>query len=152
MGLDPSYVGFTYPPTPPYRVSREKIREFANAIGATEAIYLDPAAAGKLGYPDVITPPTFPIVLAAPCIDALVADERLGLDFTRVVHGDQRFIYHRPVHAGDVVECYCTVTDIAERAGAGFLTTTTEIRTVEGELVVTAISRLVVRADGGTSA
>ena len=61
--LDQSFVGRTYPPTEPYQVGREKIREFADAIGATDAAYHDPAAAAALGYPDVVAPPTFPVVL-----------------------------------------------------------------------------------------
>ena len=63
MALDPSFIGRTYPPTPPYEVGREKIREFAAAIGDANPVYVDPAAARRSGYPDVIAPPTFPIVV-----------------------------------------------------------------------------------------
>jgi acyl dehydratase len=146
MALDPTLIGFSYPATPPYLVGREKIREFAAAIGADDAIYFDPAAARSLGYPDVIAPPTFPIAVTEGLIQTLIEDPKLGLDFDRVVHGDQRYTYHRPVHAGDKLTCVLTIADISERAGAGFLSTSTEITTVEGEPVATAISRLVVRA------
>jgi acyl dehydratase len=150
MPLDPALVGFSYPATPPYLVGREKISEFATAIGADDAVYFDREVAEALGYPDVIAPPTFPIVLTAASLDIMIADPALGLDFSRVVHGDQRYTYHRPVTAGDQLVCVCTISDITSRAGAGFLTTTTEVTTVTGEPVATATSRLVVRAAEGS--
>lgn len=147
MPLDPALVGFSYPATPPYVVGREKISEFATAIGAHEAIYRDRDAARALGYPDVIAPPTFPIVLTAATLETIIDDPAVGLDFSRVVHGDQRYTYHRPIVAGDQLVCVCTISEIMERGGAGFLTSTTEIATVAGEPVATAISRIVVRAE-----
>ena len=127
MPLDLAYIGRTYPVTAPYLVGRPKIREFADAIGATDAVYRDPEAARALGYPDVIAPPTFAIVLTAETLQMVIDDEGLGLDFTRVVHGDQRYAYRRPIHAGDELTCLCTIAEIMERAGNGFLTTRTEI-------------------------
>jgi acyl dehydratase len=147
MALDSGYVGRSFPPTEPYVVGREKIREFVQAIGANDAVYVDPAAATTRGYPDVIAPPTFPIVVTAPTMRQLVDDPGLGLDFSRVVHGDQRFTYARPVHAGDVLTCVCTVAEITERGGHGFLTTRTEITDATGDLVVTATAKLVVRGE-----
>jgi acyl dehydratase len=147
MPLDPGYVGRSFPPTVPYTVGREKIREFAQAIGAEDAVHLDAAAAASLGHPDVIAPPTFPIVVTAPTMQQMIDDPGLGLDFSRVVHGDQRFTYVRPVHAGDILTCVCTVAEITERVGHGFLTTRTEITDATGELVVTATAKLVVRGE-----
>ena len=147
MPLDPAYVGRSFPPTVPYAVGREKISEFAQAIGAEDAVHLDAAAAASLGHPDVIAPPTFPIVVTAATMRQLIDDRGLGLDFSRVVHGDQRFTYVRPVHAGDVLTCVCTVAEISERGGHGFLTTRTEITDATGELVVTATAKLVVRGE-----
>jgi acyl dehydratase len=149
MALDPAKIGYSYPATEPYRVGREKIREFAEAIGAHDAVHIDPDAAGALGYPDVIAPVTFPIVLTESSIHTMIDDPDLGLDFDRVVHGDQRFSYARPICAGDVLVCVTTIADISERAGAGFLTTRTVVATVDGEEVATATSRLVVRAAEG---
>src|SRR5256885_2538036 len=126
MPMDPSYAGHTYPSAQPYLVGREKIREFADAIGATEPAYLDPAAARALGHPDVIAPPTFPIVLTASGTQRMIDDPGLGLDFSRVVHGDQRFRYTRPVHAGDRLTCTTTIEEITSRAGNDFLTSRTE--------------------------
>jgi acyl dehydratase len=148
MALDPSFVGRTYLPTEPYTVSREKIREFAAAIGATEAAHRDPAAAAALGYADLVAPPTFPVVVSMAANQALIDDPALGLDFSRGVHGDQRFAYTRPVQAGDSLVAASTVEEILSRGGHDFLTTRTEIATEVGEPVVTVWSRLVVRGEG----
>jgi acyl dehydratase len=147
MPLNPARVGHTYPPAPPYLVGREKIREFAEAVGATDPAYLDPAAARALGHPDVIAPPTFPTVLAASGTRAMVDDPELGLDFSRVVHGDQRFQYTRPVRAGDRLTCTTTIEMITTRAGNDFVTSRTDIATEAGDPVVSAWSMLVVRAE-----
>lgn len=147
MALDPSLVGHTYPPTEPYLVSREKVREFATAIGATEPAFVDPDAARALGHPDLVAPPTFPIVIAAAGTQLLIDDPKLGLDFSRVVHGDQRFSYTRPVRAGDRLVGVVTIEEITERGGHGFLTTRTDITTEDGEPVVTARAKLVVRGE-----
>ncbi len=145
MPLDASLTGKTYPPSPPYEVGREKIREFADAIGAPEAAYRDVAAAKELGHPDVIAPPTFPVIFSGTINDTLIADTALGLDFSRVVHGDQRFAYVRPVRAGDRLVCRATIEDIQSRVGNDFITTRGEISTEDGEPVLTLWCRLVVR-------
>ncbi|HEY3006914.1 MAG TPA: MaoC family dehydratase N-terminal domain-containing protein [Micromonosporaceae bacterium] len=147
MPLDPSFVGRTYPPTAPYRVGREKIREFAAAIGATDAAYHDPDAARALGHPDVVAPPTFPVLLWISASRQLVEDPALGLDYSRVVHGDQRFAYARPVVAGDELVCVHSVEEVTSRGGHDFLTTRTEVSTTAGEPVVTVWSKLVARGD-----
>jgi acyl dehydratase len=147
MPLDQSYVGRSFPPTAPYRVGREKIREFAVAIGDTEPAYLDPAAARHLGHPDVVAPPTFPVVVTWAANLQLIEDPGLGLDFSRVVHGDQRFEYARPVRAGDELVCVNTVEEIVARAGHEFLTTRTDVRTSAGEPVVVVHARLIVRGE-----
>ena len=147
MPLDPSFVGRSYPPTAPYVVGREKIREFAAAIGATDAEYHDPEAARVAGYPDVVAPPTFPVVFTMAASRQIVADPALGLDYSRVVHGDQRFAYTRPVVAGDSLVCVNTVDEITSRGGHDFLTTRTEVTTEAGEPVVTVWSKLVQRGE-----
>jgi len=147
MPLDPSFVGHTYPPTEPYRVGHEKIREFVEAIGADDPAYLDQQAARKLGFPDVVAPPTFAIVLTNSGVRMLVEDPDLGLDFSRVVHGDQRFQHNRPIHAGDVLTCRSTIEQITSRAGNDFVTARTEVTDEDGEVVVTGWSKLVVRGE-----
>jgi acyl dehydratase len=146
--MDQSFVGRTYPPTAPYRVGREKIREFATAIGATDAAYHDPHVARALGHPDVVAPPTFPIVVTAAATRQLIDDAGLGLDFSRVVHGDQRFAFARPLAAGDELICRNTIEEILSRGGHDFLSTRTEVTTADGDPVVTVWCRLVVRGEG----
>ncbi|GAA0795267.1 MaoC family dehydratase N-terminal domain-containing protein [Spirilliplanes yamanashiensis] len=148
MPLDPSFVGRTYPPTEPYQVGREKIREFAAAIGADDAEYHDPAAARAAGHADVVAPPTFPIVLTMAASRQIIDDPALGIDYSRVVHGEQRFAYTRPVVAGDELVCVNTLEDATSRGGHDFVTTRTEVSTAAGEPVVTVWSKLVVRGEG----
>jgi acyl dehydratase len=147
MPLDQSFVGRSWPPTAPYLVGREKIREFATAIGATDQEYHDPEAARAIGYPDVLAPPTFPIVVTMAASQQVIADSDLGMDYSRVVHGDQRFAYTRPVVAGDALVCVNTVEEITQRGGHDFITTRTDVTTDTGEPVVTAWSKLVQRGE-----
>jgi acyl dehydratase len=147
MPLDPSFTGHAYPPTEPYRVGREKIREFVEAIGADDPAYRDPEVARKLGHPDVIAPPTFAIVLTNKGVRQLVEDPALGLDFSRVVHGDQRFQHRRPIYAGDLLTCRSSIEQVISRGGHDFLTVRIEVTDEAGELVVTGWSRLVVRGE-----
>jgi acyl dehydratase len=145
MALDASFIGRTYPPTAPYEVGREKIREFADAIGDYNPVYRDQAVAEKMGYPDVIAPPTFPVVLSMRSAGKVIADPALGLDYTRVVHGEQKFVYTRPVRAGDRLVSVVTVENVRSAAGNDLLTTRADVSTVDGEHVVTAYSTLVAR-------
>lgn len=145
MALDPAFAGKQYPPTEPYEVSREKIREFAAAIGDSNPVYCDAAAARALGYPDVIAPPTFPIAVSMRAAEQVISDPQLGLDYGRVVHGEQSFSYTRPVRAGDQLTAIVTVESIRTAAGNDIITTRADISTVEGEPVVSARSTLVAR-------
>jgi acyl dehydratase len=141
--IDPSFAGRSYPPTPPYRVGREKIREFADAIGALDPAYRDPDAARALGHPDVVAPPTFPIALTLPAGQVIIED--LGVDYARVVHGDQRFAYTRPIVAGDELTCVCVIEEIMSRAGLDSVTTRTDVTDAAGAPVVSVRTRLIVR-------
>ena len=109
MAVSPDVVGTTYPSIPAYQVGREKIREFATAVKATDPVHHDVAAAQAAGYPDLVAPPTFAIVVSQRADAALVNDPEAGIDFSRVVHADQRFTHHRPVVAGDELTAAVTV-------------------------------------------
>jgi acyl dehydratase len=126
-------------------VGREKIREFADAINDPNPLYRDAAVARSLGHPDVIAPPTFPIVLTLRAGHQVITDPDFGIDYSRVVHGEQRFVHHRPVRAGDILQVIVTVDDIRTAAGNDLVTTRAEVSTVEGEPVVTATSTIVAR-------
>ncbi|MBO1413854.1 MaoC family dehydratase N-terminal domain-containing protein [Streptomyces sp. FH025] len=146
MALDPSFIGRSYPPTEPYEVGREKIREFAIAIGDANPAYTDPEAAKALGHRDVIAPPTFPFVIAYRASGQVVEDPELGLDYNRVVHGDQKFTYSRPVQAGDRLTVAVTIDNIKSLAGNEVLTVRGEVVDETGEHVVTSVMTLVARA------
>jgi acyl dehydratase len=149
MPIDPSFAGRTYPPTAPYAVGIEKIREFATAIGDDNPAYREQDAARALGHPDVIAPPTFPFVLTFAASRQVVEDPQLGIDYTRVVHGEQRFVATRPVAAGDLLRTTVSIDTIRSAGGHDMLTTRSEVSTVEGEHVGTAFSTLVVRGPDG---
>jgi acyl dehydratase len=145
VALNQDYVGRAFDPAEPYEVSRVKIAEFADAIGDTSRLYTDRAAAQAAGYPDVIAPPTFPIVIAAAASRKAITDPGLGLNYAMVVHGEQRFAYSRPLHAGDVVVAQTTITGIRAVSSLTMLTSETEIRSVDGEHICTAVNTLVER-------
>jgi acyl dehydratase len=145
MALNHDYLGRAYPPGVPYEISRVKLAEFADAIGDPNPVYRDRAAAQAAGHPDVIAPPTFPIVISMNSTGAAISDPGLNLNYAMVVHGEQRFVYTRPLVAGDVVTAQVTITDIREAGRNSMLTTQTEIKTTAGELVCTAYSTIVER-------
>ena len=145
MAINTDYVGRTFEPSGPYEVSRVKIAEFADAIGEPSALCRDRAAAQAAGYPDVIAPPTFVIVISMASTAKLTTDPALGVNYAMVVHGEQSFTHARPLHAGDVVTSQSTIESIRPLGSMTTMTTVTEIRTVDGEHVCTARSTLVER-------
>ncbi|MET8714183.1 MaoC family dehydratase N-terminal domain-containing protein [Streptomyces sp. NPDC004735] len=146
MALDQSFVGRTYPPTPAYEVGREKIREFAEAVGDINPAYTDPEAAKALGYSDVIAPPTFVFSITFRAAGQVIQDPQLGLDYSRVVHGDQKFAHVRPVRAGDRLTVTSTIEGIKSMAGNDIVDIRGEVHDESGEHVVTAWTKLVARA------
>ncbi|MGL5858866.1 MAG: FAS1-like dehydratase domain-containing protein [Angustibacter sp.] len=147
MVVDASFVGRSYPPTPPYEVAREKIREFAEATGP-HPVFVDQRAAHEAGYPDVIAPPTFAIVIAQRCDAQLIQDPQAAIDYSRVVHGGQSFTHHRPIVAGDRLVAVLHVDVVRRVGGHDMVTTRSEISTESGEAVCTAVSTIVVRGEG----
>jgi acyl dehydratase len=144
--VDQSFIGRTYPAVARYEVGAEKIREFADAIGDPNPVYRDAEAAKAAGHPNVIAPPTFVTVINLPAIHVIA--QETGLDWSRVVHGEQTFAYRRPVHAGDVLSLVATIEDVMTRAGNDFLTVRARIDTVDGEPVAVATALIVVRGEG----
>ena len=147
MAVSADVVGTTYPSTAPYRVGREKIREFATAVKATDPAHHDVAAAQAAGYADLVAPPTFAIVVSQRADAALVGDPAAGIDFSRVVHADQRFTHHRPIVAGDELSAAVTVDAVRPLGSGAMVTSRVEITTVEGEHVATTVSSLLVRGE-----
>ena len=147
MAVNPELQGREFAPTAPYLVGREKVREFTRAVFATNPINLDPDAARAAGYADVVAPPTFPVVVQEHTLAQLLAEPDAGIDFSRVVHGDQRFTYSRPIVAGDELTATLTVSSVKTLGGNSMVTADSVITDASGAHVVTAISTLVVRGD-----
>lgn len=147
MPVNPSLTERAFPPTAPYLVGREKVREFARAVLATAPIHHDPEAARAAGFADVVAPPTFPVVVQEATLAQLLAEPDGGIDFSRVVHGEQRFDYARPVIAGDELTATLRVTSVKSLGGNSMVTAESSIVDAEGAHVVTAVSTLVVRGD-----
>jgi acyl dehydratase len=145
--VNPELQGRKFPPTEPYLVGREKVREFARAVFSTSPLNFEPDAAIRAGYPDVVAPPTFAVVVQERTLAQLLAAPDAGIDFSRVVHGDQRFSYTRPIVAGDELTAELTVSSVKSLGAHSMVTAESDIRDAAGAHVVTAISTLVVRGD-----
>lgn len=144
MTVDPSLAGRVYPPQP-YEVGREKIREFAEAIGDDNPAYHDADAARTFGHDDVVAPPTFAMIPVLRGFDVLIAD--LGIDYAQVIHADQRFEHARPIRAGDSLSTTTTLESVRTRTGNDFLGVRCEVAADTGEPVCTARATLLVRSE-----
>jgi acyl dehydratase len=145
MALDRALVGRSYPPSAVYEVGRAKLAEFARAIGDDDPVYRDAAAAQAAGHPDVIAPPTFAIVLTLEAANVVLEDPDVEFDYSRVVHGEQKFVHVRPIRAGDRLVATTTIDAVRTVAGNDLLTTRVDVATEDGEPVCTATSMLVSR-------
>jgi len=140
--VNPELVGRVFPPTAPYLVGREKVREFARAVFADAPQHSDPAAARALGYPDVVAPPTFAMVVQDLTLQQLLGDPDSGIVLSRLVHAEQRFRYSRPIVAGDELTATLSVTGIRTLGGNAMITSEAEIVDADGAHVVTTTSVL----------
>ncbi|MGL4339404.1 MAG: FAS1-like dehydratase domain-containing protein [Rhodoglobus sp.] len=147
MPVNPAIQGRVFAPAAPYLVGREKVREFARAVLATSPLNVDVTAAVAAGYPDLVAPPTFPVVVQEATLAQLLAEPDAGIDFSMVVHGEQRFSYSRPIVAGDELTATLAVTNVATLGGNSMVTAESTMVDAAGSHVVTAISTLVVRGD-----
>jgi len=148
MALNQDYLGKVYPASAPYEVGREKIREFAIAIGDMNPAYHDVPAAKALGHRDVIAPPTFAFVVSMRASAIAMFDPGLGLDYSRVVHGEEKFVHHRPIVAGDELVTTLHVDSIRQAGGHSMITTRVEITDGDGAAVTSVSSTIVVRGEG----
>ena len=127
MPIDQSLVGRSFPPTRPHPVTEEHVRAFAEATGET--------------YDGGAAPATYPIVLAFDAMNAFLASEQI--DLFRIIHGEQRFAYERPIRMGDVLTDTLTVSSLRQIGGADIIGTSSAIRDADGALVCTAKATLV---------
>ena len=149
MPLNRDFIGRTARSSRSFEVSRNDIRRFASALGDSNPAYHDVEAAKALGHPDLVAPPTF--LISASTGEAgggFIGDPALGLNFGMVVHGEERFEFHRPVYAGDVLDTETRVADIRDAGRNELMTLVSEV-TCNGEPVATVTNTIVSR---GTAA
>jgi len=137
-------VGKTYPPTS-YAVGREKVREFAAAVGEENPLHHDVDAAREAGYADVVAPPMFAVVFGGRAMAPALFDPEVGIDFSRMVHGGQEFVWGPPVVAGDEIATEVEVKDVAERGGLQFFVFESRSTNQDGETVCTGTWTNIVR-------
>jgi acyl dehydratase len=144
VAVNTSAVGKTFDATT-YAVGREKVREYAAAVGETNPLYFDVDAARAAGYADVVAPPMFAVVYSSRSLVPALFDPEVGMDFARMVHGGQEFRWGPLVVAGDEITTEARVKDISERGGMGFYVFESESRNERGETVCTGIWTNIVR-------
>jgi acyl dehydratase len=137
-------VGKTYPPVS-YAVGREKVREFAAAVGEENPVHHDLDAAREAGYADVVAPPMFAVVFGGRAMAPALFDPEVGIDFSRMVHGGQEFVWGPPVVAGDEIATEVEVKDVAERGGLQFFVFESRSTNQDGETVCTGTWTNIVR-------
>jgi len=130
-------IGKEYPAAV-YAIGREKVREYAAAVGETDPIHTEVEAARAAGFADVVAPPMFAVVYSAPVMAPAIFDPEVGIDFPTMVHGGQEFAWGEPVVAGDEITTTASVKDISERDGMGFYVFETVSRNQRDETVCTA--------------
>jgi acyl dehydratase len=144
MPLNREFVGRSARSSRPFEVTRNDIRRFAAAIGDSNPAYSDVEAAKALGHPDLIAPPTFLITASTNEAGSFLGDPALGLQYALVVHGEEKFAFHRPVRAGDLLDSETTIAGIRDAGRNELMTLLTEI-TCAGEKVATVTNTIVQR-------
>ncbi len=128
-----------------YAVGREKVREYAHAVGETNPLHLDVDAAREAGHADVVAPPMFAVVYTSPAIGPAMLDPDVGMDFSRMVHGAQEFAWGPLVIAGDEITTEVSLADVSERGGMGFYVFESRSDNQDGERVCTGEWTCIVR-------
>ena len=144
MAVNLDVVGKTYEPST-YAVGREKVREYARAVGESDPLYLDVDAARAAGFDDVVAPPMFAVVYAMPAVAQGMFDPEVGIEFARLVHAGQEFAWGPLVVAGDEIETTLSVKDVSERRGNGFFVFESVSVNARGETVCTGLWSNIVR-------
>ena len=144
MPLSTEAIGKTYAPAT-YAVGREKIREYAAAVGETNPLHFDLEAARAAGYGDLVAPPMFAVVYGARAVAPAILDPEVGLNFAMMVHAGQEFVWGPVVVAGDEVTTTASVKDISERGDMAFYVFETVSENQRGETVCTGTWTQIVR-------
>ena len=144
MAPSTAAVGRVFTPVS-YAVGREKIREYANAVGETNPLHSDLEAARAAGHPDLVAPPMFAVVYTSPAIGPAFLDPAVGMHFARMVHGAQEFSWGPLVVAGDEIVTEVEVADVSARGGMGFYVFESRSDNQRGERVCTGTWTCIVR-------
>jgi acyl dehydratase len=144
MATASDVIGKTYEPTT-YAVGREKIREYAAAVGETNPLHFDVEAARAAGYSDVVAPPMFAVVYGGRSVGPAILDPEVGINFAMMVHASQEFVWGPLVIAGDEVSTTTSVKDISDRGGMTFYVFETVSKNQRGEAVCTGTWTQIVR-------
>lgn len=144
MPVNTSAIGKTFAPGT-YAVGREKVKEYAAAVGETNPLHSDPEAARAAGYADVVAPPMFAVVFISQTMAPTLFDPEVGMNFALMVHGGQKFTWERPIVAGDEITTNVSVKDIYEKDSKGFYVYETVSTNGAGETVVTGEWTFLVR-------
>jgi acyl dehydratase len=144
MPVSTEAIGKTYAPST-YAVGREKIREYAAAVGETNPLHFDLEAARAAGYGDLVAPPMFAVVYGARAVGPAILDPEVGLNFAMMVHAGQEFVWGPLVVAGDEITTTASVKDIAERRGMCFYVFETTSENQRGQTVSTGTWTQIVR-------
>jgi acyl dehydratase len=149
MALNTALIGKEYDVVD-FTVERDRVNQFVDAIGEQDPIYRDPEAARAAGFAEQVAPPTFITVIQIMTSGQVVLDQELGLDYSRVVHGEQEYRYERPLVVGDHIVATPRLASIERKKSNEFLTVTSEVHDAEsGELLLTTRSTLISRGTGG---
>ena len=135
MPVKTEAIGKQYPAVT-YQVGREKVREYADAIGATNPVHFEREAALAAGFRDVVAPPMFCVVYSIPAVGLAVVDPDVGINLAAMVHGGQEFVWGEPVCSGDEITTTATVTEIYEQDGKGFYVFASVSTNQDGDEVV----------------
>lgn len=123
-------------------VGREKIREFARAVKAEDPASVDEKAAAELGYESLVAPPTFAVILGKLVQADFFRHVDTGYTTMQMVQVDQRFVYHKPIKAGDKLYARMEIASVTERFGADIVVTRNLCTNDDGELVLESFTTM----------
>lgn len=142
MALKTDIRGMHYEYPDYFEVGREKIREFCGAIKCDDPASLDEKAAAELGHSGAVAPLTFMTLLAILAQRGFFKTVDVGLETMQIVQVEQKFVYHRPVVAGDRLWCNFDVVSVQERFGADIVVSKNTCIRDDGEIVMEAYTTL----------